>query len=232
MVTEHDRGFTEERRRHHRQECARASTERLLVLPGIEYSDASNVVHVLTWGDVPFIGEARPTDEMLEAVRASDGVAVLAHPTRRKAWQAYDPRWTKHLLGIELWNRKTDGWSPSRTAVPLLKATGLRPFAGLDFHDRQFFPLTMTLDVSGPVCEGSVLTALRSGHFSASAFGVGITTDSVALRFGALRLPEFTRRAWSWGRKRALKLSGERNRKRRTSGGEAAEKHESADLLS
>ena len=60
FMTEHDRGFTEDRRREHRAACAKASSGRILVVPGIEYSDAANIVHVLVWGDVPFLGKTCP----------------------------------------------------------------------------------------------------------------------------------------------------------------------------
>src|SRR4051794_11919959 len=70
MMTEHDRGFTEARRQEHRAACADASSEKVFVLPGIEYSDAANAVHVLVWGPVPFVGENVPTHELLKAVKA------------------------------------------------------------------------------------------------------------------------------------------------------------------
>src|SRR3972149_9218864 len=61
MMTEHDRGFSEQKWRQYREKCAQVCSEKILVVPGIEYSDATNVVHVLTWGDVPFLGEKLPT---------------------------------------------------------------------------------------------------------------------------------------------------------------------------
>src|SRR5258708_3566891 len=113
MMTEHDRGFSEARRLEHRAACAAASSDELLLLPGIEYSDATNALHVLVWGQVPFLGEEMPTAELLRRVKAAGGVAVLAHPSRRQAWKVFDSGWTDGLLGIEVWNRKTDGWAPS-----------------------------------------------------------------------------------------------------------------------
>src|SRR5580765_6217960 len=72
MMTEHDRGFTAGRFDEYRRACADASSGKILVVPGIEYSDAANRVHVLTWG-VPFLGEGLPTSELLEAVKAAYG---------------------------------------------------------------------------------------------------------------------------------------------------------------
>lgn len=195
MVTEHDRGFTESRQLRHREACAQASSEKILVLPGIEYSDASNLVHILVWGPVPFLGEGLPTSALLNAVKTSNGVAVLAHPSRRGAWKSFDPAWAENLLGIELWNRKTDGWAPSRQAAPLLKSTGVLPFVGMDFHEqRHLFPLTMMLELSLPVSEHSVLDCLRSRHCCAHAFGVPAAGLFLSMSSVVLNSAEWSRR--------------------------------------
>src|SRR5437868_14968996 len=77
MMTEHDKGFSAIRYEEYRKACAEASSDQILVIPGIEYSDADNRVHVLTWGPVPFLGENLPTEQMLDGVQANHGVAVL-----------------------------------------------------------------------------------------------------------------------------------------------------------
>jgi len=175
MMTEHDRGFSQSRLEEFRRACIRASSEKILVVPGIEYSDVANRVHVLVWGPVPFLGENLPTGEMLEGVRAANGVAVLAHPTRRKAYECFDPSWTDKLLGIEMWNRKYDGWVPSKNSPGLLQAANALPFVGLDFHtDRQLFPLTMALRMEETVTEDTVLECLRARSCSPRAFGLSL----------------------------------------------------------
>src|SRR6185295_15165799 len=108
--------------------CARISTSEMLVVPGIEYSDPDNRLHVLVWGPAPFLRAGLPTATLLEAVEPTVSLAVLAHPSRRDAWRCFDPRWAERLLGIEAWNRKYDGWAPSRTATRLLHTTRLIPF--------------------------------------------------------------------------------------------------------
>lgn len=196
MTTEHDRGFDESRRLLHREACAQASNDKVLLLPGIEYSDASNIVHVLVWGPVPFLGEGRPTTELLKAVKASGGVAVLAHPSRRNAWRLYDPTWAKNLDGIEVWNRKTDGWAPSRSAPSLLKTSGVAAFVGTDFHDRrQLFPLAMRLDIQSALNEESVLDCLRAGRCYATAFGAAVGGHFLGGASLALKTAELGRRA-------------------------------------
>ena len=158
MMTEHDRGFSATRWQEYRAACEKASSDKILLLPGIEYSDADNRVHVLVWGNIPFLGENLPTSEMLEAVKAVNGLAVLAHPSRREAWKHFDSSWLDHLLGIEVWNRKYDGWAPSQTAPKMLDLAGAVPFVGLDFHTRrQSFPLSMILDTTPDITEASIL---------------------------------------------------------------------------
>lgn len=163
LMAEHDQNFSESRFQEYRAACREVSSPNLLVVPGIEYSDADNVVHVPTWGLDCFLGERLETREMLEQVSARQGVAVLAHPARRNAVGCLDPSWTRHFAGVEIWNRKYDGWAPNAIAAHLLPGT-VR-FASLDFHARnQFFPLSMQLDLSGPITEQTVVECLRAGR--------------------------------------------------------------------
>jgi hypothetical protein len=203
LMTEHDRGFSAERLREYRRACADASSTDIVVIPGVEYADPANTIHVLVWGDVPFLGEGLPTAEMLRQVTGARGVAVLAHPARRNAWKLFDPAWTPHLAGIELWNRKADGWAPGRRARAMLRRTGLRAFAGIDFHDsRQMFPLTLALELAGPASEHTVLASLTSGRFTPALFGVPIQGKLVEWAAGPLRIAEFGRRSLVFVRKR------------------------------
>jgi hypothetical protein len=195
MMTEHDRGFSASRLSEYREACAQASSAELLVVPGIEYSDASNRVHVLVWGDVPFLGESLPTGDMLTAAKAAGGVAVLAHPSRKSAWQCFKPQWAEALLGIEAWNRKYDGWAPSETSPDLLRAARAVAFVGLDFHtERQSFPLFMALDVRGKICENTVLESLRARRCCARVFGAALEQKLFRTAQPALRIAERSRR--------------------------------------
>lgn len=171
MMTDHDRGFSEARRLEHREACARASSDKILVVPGIEYADPQNVVHILVWGPVPFLGENLQTIDLLKGVQQANGIAVMAHPARRAAWKIFEPIWCDYLLGMEVWNRKADGWSPSVEAERLIRGTNLVPFVCLDFHAKnQMFPLSMAMHIEGAVTEDSVLNCLRSRACEAMAF--------------------------------------------------------------
>ena len=195
MMTEHDRGFSRERLEEFRAACAKASSSDILVVPGIEYSDSDNRVHVLVWGPVPFLGEGLPTSEVLESVRAANGVAVLAHPSRKKAWEKFEPYWAERLLGIEVWNRKYDGWAPSETSPVLIQKSSAIPFVGLDFHtDRQSFPLAMAFDIQADVMEDTVLDCLRSRRCSPRAFGAPLDQNLFRAALPALKVAERSRR--------------------------------------
>jgi hypothetical protein len=194
LMTEHDRGFTEQRFAEYREACAKLSSSEMLVVPGMEYSDAANRIHVLVWG-VPFLGENLPTAEMLEKVRVANGVAVLAHPSRKDAWQSFEPYWAERLLGIEAWNRKYDGWAPSKTSPALLQSSNAIPFVGLDFHsDKQSFPLAMALDLDSSATEESVLHCLRSRRCSGRAFGVPLGNNLLRTTMPAMGVAEQGRR--------------------------------------
>lgn len=196
LMTEHDRGFSQAKLDDYRAACARASRPEMLVVPGIEYSDATNTVHILTWGNIPFLGEAMPTATVLEEVNRARGVSVFAHPRRRNAWRQFDPAWSEKLLGIEIWNRKTDGWRPSDKGAALVGTCV--PFVSLDFHERnQFFPLAMVLDLESEAVETSVIQCLRARRCHPTAFGITMTSQACNMARKALALPELIRRTGS-----------------------------------
>jgi PHP domain len=196
LMTEHDHGFDENRWRQYNEACAAATNGDMLVVPGIEYSDASDVVHVAVWGDLPFLGHGLPTAELLERARQLGGVTILTHPIRRDAWRLWDPLWSANLVGIEVWNRKWDGWAPSRTSLALLRsASSLLPFSGLDFHTaRQFFPLAMTTDLDDPPTVDGIVSALCHGRCRSEIFGVPSARFAHGMSYAAARGVEYGRR--------------------------------------
>ena len=152
-MAEHDRGFDDARWEAYRAACAEASTEDLLLVPGMEYEDAASLVHVPVWGvDLPFLGAARPTEELLRDAKAHDAFTVFAHPARRNAFRSFRPEWTPYLDAVEIWNRHYDGIAPYPEGRRFAEEQGLRAFAALDFHTRrQFFPLAVIMEVAEPV---------------------------------------------------------------------------------
>jgi hypothetical protein len=197
LMAEHDRGFDPDRWADYRAACAAASGDGIVLVPGIEYSDDANAVHVPVWGDVPFLGEGLQTGALLHAVQEAGALAILAHPGRRDVWRRFDPQWSHGLLGIEVWNRKYDGYAPSRAASELLRATpDLLPFFGLDLHTaRQFHPLAMLIDVDGPVSEAAICDAMRARRCLPTAYRLPAPVLSRGAAVQTMRGAERARRS-------------------------------------
>lgn len=177
LLTEHDRGWSEEKRLRHRNECRTVSSDGFLVISGIEYSESTNTNHVLTWGDVPFAGENVPTVDLLRHVKIHEGICVFAHPARKNAWKNFLPEWKDLLDGVEVWNRKSDGWAPSESGIEIANEYGLPGYVGLDFHTRkQLCPITLRIDVDGGLTEENVLLAMQQRCVTGIAFTV--TSDT------------------------------------------------------
>jgi hypothetical protein len=173
LMSEHSRGFTAGKWLEYADACRQASSDRLLLVPGIEYGDSDDVVHIPVWGEVPFFGADPPIGHLLTEVSETGGVAMWAHPWRRDAWRRFDPAWRDYLIGVEVWNRKYDGIAPSRAALALARREGLRPAVALDFHTRrQLFPLTLGLAVSGNLTVPAVYDALAAGRFTPRVLGL------------------------------------------------------------
>lgn len=183
FMCEHDRGFTADRLDEYVLACQRASADGPLLIPGIEYADPEDRVHVPVWGPVPFLGEGIPTGELLTAVAKHGGVSVFAHPVRRSAWQSIDPKWLELFTGIEIWTRKWDGWAPNPRACRWAAAYNLVGFGALDLHrPSQSFPLAMELEIDTPLTVEACVAAFRTGRCQALIHGL----PANALTSGAL----------------------------------------------
>lgn len=195
LLADHDVGFDLRRWEEYRAACAAASRPDFLVVPGTEYADAANLVHLPVWG-MPFLGEGLPTERVLEAVAEHDALALLAHPARREAWRAVKESWLPQLFGIEVWNRKYDGWAPARWAAGQVAAhPALMPVAALDLHtSRQLFPLAIDIEVAGRLTEADLLAALRRRDCRGTAFGRPVTAYTGSVPAVLLGLLEGVRR--------------------------------------
>jgi predicted metal-dependent phosphoesterase TrpH len=196
LMAEHDRSFDERRWVEYKRACQEASTDGMTLIPGIEYEDGDNVVHTPVWGDsVPFLGAGRPTLELLRAAAAEGAVAVLAHPWRRNAISRYQPEWAPLLTAVEIWNRKYDGIAPNREIAKLAARHDLNSFVALDFHiSRQFFPLSLSVDVDEAATPGSLASAICKGRFRAEFLGISALRFTGGIEGATLRALEAARR--------------------------------------
>lgn len=196
LMSEHDRSFDQQRWTEYQQACKAASADDIILIPGVEYEDADNVVHTPVWGDnVPFLGARRPTLELLRSAQAEGAVAVLAHPWRRNAISRYQPEWAPLLSAVEIWNRKYDGFAPQREIKQLADKEGLEPFVSLDFHtSRQFFPLAMSVSLDERPSSGSLAEAIRSGRCRPEFLGLSALRFTGGMEGATLRALEAVRR--------------------------------------
>jgi predicted metal-dependent phosphoesterase TrpH len=196
LMSEHDRGFDQRRLKDYRSACAKASSDRILLVPGIEYEDRDGVVHTPVWGDdVAFLGEATPTLELLRAARREGGVAVFAHPWRRNAFERYQSEWAPLLSAVEVWNRRYDGFAPHPSGQRFVERTGLNAFVSLDFHTRrEFFPLAMTIEFDGRLTTAAVADAIQAGRARPEFLGISALLFTRGLPAATLRALETLRR--------------------------------------
>ncbi len=199
LTAEHDATFSAERWQDYREACRDASTKKTVIIPGIEYSDAANIVHVLVWGISEFLGKGNKTGRLLHEANERKGFVVFAHPGRREAFRRLDDSWMPMMHGIELWNRKSDGIAPGRDALALLRThPGAVPFVGLDFHRaNQMFPLSMLIETKDRVSEESIVDALRSSRCRALAFGLSVSRFTQGPMFVVANAADAARRAVS-----------------------------------
>jgi hypothetical protein len=211
FMCEHDRGFGAERLNAYMVACKQAGLPTPLLVPGIEYADADDRVHIAVWGAVPFLGEGVPTTRLLQAVAEHDGVSVLAHPRRRDAWQIVDPDWLQLCTGIEIWTRKWDGWAPNKRACEWAADAGLVGVAALDLHGaNQIFPLAMELEIAAPLSVDACVDALRLGHCHAvigSLPAARLTRGGLAST--ARTVEKLRRPVWRGGRRVRERFSGD-----------------------
>lgn len=147
MMTEHSQRFDAGRMNEYIAECDAASTNRIRVLPGIEYSTKKNRIHILTWGVNRYLGEEVTVDDVLNSLDHDNGLAIFAHPERRDVWREFERHWAAKLYGMEIWNRKTDGLAPSRIALQMVRDFDIKPVVAVDFHRKnQIYPLYNLLE--------------------------------------------------------------------------------------
>jgi predicted metal-dependent phosphoesterase TrpH len=173
FMAEHDVSLDEISWTLYCKECRQASRDKFLVIPGIEYSDPSNSIHVLVWGIEQFLGKRMPIQHTLAKTKDLGGIAVWAHPIQKNTQESFRPEWFKLLFGIEEWNRKADGIAPSEEATQLRKEYDLVPFYGLDFHRlNQLFPLGMNILIDNCLTVTNVISAVSKRQCYPELIGV------------------------------------------------------------
>lgn len=169
LMCEHCRTFDEKRWQDYCQACHEACIGAQLI-PGIEYSDPDNIVHLPTWGLRNFVGSHVESNYVITAVKQQNAVCIFAHPSRKNAWSRFNKSWVDVLTGYEAWNRKSDGFAPTST-VRHFREINLKAFAALDYHsDKQRMPFHIEMKYQAH--SHGILQAIRKGDVVNRVAGV------------------------------------------------------------
>ena len=172
LLAETASAFTRERFDDYVAACERASSGGACLVPGIEYASIDDRFHFLVWGLNEFLQDLNDPDDLLPEVARRGGIAVLAHPVRKKAWLGTQPHWVRHLAGVEVWNRRIDGRLPARESLTLARQTRLAPFVGLDMRTkRQAKGLRMGFPLLGEVTAERIVHCMHRAKTLESSCG-------------------------------------------------------------
>jgi len=169
LLTEHARGFDQEKFNGFVSECRQLSDQRVLMVPGLEFDFAEqNDLHVLMAGlrDLP---DGKTADQIIASASQQGSLIVVAHPVRNGH---HIPENIIDIIdGIELWNAAYNSrYLPDEKAIVLLKKLRKRNehligLGGLDLHGLEGFrELTIRL---GEEFEDytDLLSLIRNGSF-------------------------------------------------------------------
>lgn len=166
-VTDHSHDVTPEQYREFVSRCDELSDEQFVFVPGIEFSCIEGI-HILGIGLKNIIAEDDPLT-VVDYIRESSCVAILAHPTKKK--QSFDPEWVHRLNGIEIWNGGYDGkFLPQRRSILKYNefrtnSPHLRIIFGMDLHTKNGFYDLATMINSSDFSSRGIVEALRDGRY-------------------------------------------------------------------
>jgi hypothetical protein len=183
LMSEHNNTLDDAQVKAFAARCRDLSDDTLLIIPGLELSYDQNRVHLLAYGIDEFIESmsgASTFRELVHAIHERGGVAVLAHPTYKRAIDRLTFEDLTELDGIEIWNtRNGNRFCPNAEELRALRRLQeVRPrmagFGGVDLHYVSKFPRLVTrLDVQALTCN-DVLNSLRAGAFSVNGEYVSV----------------------------------------------------------
>jgi predicted metal-dependent phosphoesterase TrpH len=162
------------------QECDSLSDHIFRFVAGLEF-ECENRMHILGYGVTTPVNTKNP-EEVICAIRALHGIAVIAHPqTEAFPWiESFD------VLpdAIEAWNTKYDGqYAPRPETFRLIhrlrqRKPELLAFYGQDLHwQKQYRSLFIEVDCTN-ADPSQIFTALRSGRYKARKGKLVLPSDA------------------------------------------------------
>jgi hypothetical protein len=170
LLTEHVRGFNEDKFNHFVSECRRLSDDRVLLLPGLEFDFVEqNNLHVLMVG-LKVLPEGKTADQIVASANKQGALSVVAHPVRNNH---HIPDNIADIIdGIELWNAAYNSrYLPDEKAIALLRQLRksnrrLIGLGGLDLHGPEGFR-GLRIRLKGGFEDGAdLLSLIRNGNFT------------------------------------------------------------------
>lgn len=167
ILTEHAEGMNQGSMRRLVSECNEKSRDDLIIIPGLEVVCDGNL-HILAFGVDEYLNITDP-EKLVEQVHHLDGLAVLAHPSRKTSAKRVAEL---ELDALEIWNARHDGrLAPRVASIKLLRSIGdgyLPGCCGLDLHDKKkFVNLHIRMDVK-ELSRENILRNIKLGKFKIS----------------------------------------------------------------
>lgn len=174
LMSEHNNRLTDAQVAELVTRCDQLSDSELLIVPGLELSFDHNYVHLLAYGIRTYIDsfhEGCTFPGLVEAIHQAGGLAVLAHPSHKRAFERLAPGDFDGLDGIEIWNVKSGNqYVPNAGELALLQRLraaggGQVALGGVDWHHLvKFSPIAVDVDTE-EVSWPALRTAVREGRY-------------------------------------------------------------------
>lgn len=171
VLNEHCKEFSQEKYKELLAKCQELSNNDFCLVPGMEFACCDNNLHILALGLNKIIFDFEDDfEEILNFIKSSNGIAILAHPYREKTLKLREDFLGK-FTGIEIWNVREDGKGiPKYRNISYLKKLrkkgyNLWGFGGLDFHDLKDFGFVKTVVEVNELTQDCLLKAFKEGSF-------------------------------------------------------------------
>lgn len=169
-VSDHAEVFDEARMQEYVGLCEALSSERFLVIPGLEFALQGGHIHILGYGITRRV-RFTSMEQLVDGIHQAGGIAVLAHPPAGSTNMIGPIK--ARLDGIEVWNARYDGvYTPRAEAFQLLRRIRklnikTNAYCGIDLHKTGQARRPVYVDVQAEHLErDSILSALRAGQYS------------------------------------------------------------------
>lgn len=174
VLNEHSKEFSPEKYKELLTKCQELSDNNFCLVPGMEFACGDNNLHILALGlnkiIFDFEGNFEEIEKILNFIKSSNGIAILAHPYRGEALKLKE-NFLGKFTGIEIWNVREDGKGiPKYRNISYLKnlrkkGYSLWGFGGLDFHDLKDFGFVKTVVEINELTQDCLLKAFKEGNF-------------------------------------------------------------------